>query len=142
VAHIIKNPALPDYFLSLPGISRKTPLEKIPSVVHEYEDAKVLIFPKLRLNIDHDFWATLPTEEFPALGKMVCTIAEDDQDSHIRRLMRKYDVPADMRPKLFKNVEPSEAGDTDLLPAVCRLHLFDPARDVAACRRPQRESPF
>jgi hypothetical protein len=105
VAHVMKNPALPDYFLPIPGISRKTPLEKIPSLVSEYEDAKVLTFPDLKLDIDHDFWATLPADEFPALKKMLCNIDMENQDWHIKRALRKYDIPLDISPRLFKNMQ-------------------------------------
>ena len=57
---IFKDDSLTDYFVD----SEVAPSSKA------YESAKVISFPRLKLSIDHDFWANLPTDEFPQLKKL------------------------------------------------------------------------
>lgn len=65
MAIIKKNPALTDYFdesdATLSGAS---------SVVRAYEAGKVIVLPRLKLEIDHDFWAGLPTDDAPGAKKL------------------------------------------------------------------------
>jgi len=60
------NPALPNYFISATDV---TSAISARSFVAEYEDAKVVLFPNLGIDIDHGFWSTLPSGKNSALKK-------------------------------------------------------------------------
>jgi len=64
---VFKNPNLTDYFVERDDVALGTTFS---SVIDEYEAGKVITFPKLKLDIDFDFWANLPTDSYPVLKKM------------------------------------------------------------------------
>lgn len=66
VPNLFVNPNLPNYFMSADEVVVGS---KPRSYVKEYESAKVITFPNLKLDIDFDFWASLDAEQFPALKK-------------------------------------------------------------------------
>jgi hypothetical protein len=66
LADLFVNPNLPNYFVSAPEATSATTAR---SYVSEFEAAKVVIFPNLKADIDHEFWAKLDTGKYPALRK-------------------------------------------------------------------------
>jgi hypothetical protein len=86
VAEIYVNPNLPNYFMSVPDV---TSAADARSFVAEYEDAKVITFPKLKPDIDHDFWAALDTDRYPHLKKFSVLVDAEDHcnvERHVRNL--------------------------------------------------------
>jgi hypothetical protein len=65
MAIIKKNPALTDYF-----VESDATLDGATSAVSDYEAGKIITFPKLKLSVDHDFWASLPTNGGPVFKKL------------------------------------------------------------------------
>lgn len=63
---LFANPRLPDYFLSAPEVTSSGTAR---SYVDEYEGAKVVVFPNLANDIDHEFWAALDTDRYRELKK-------------------------------------------------------------------------
>jgi hypothetical protein len=93
VADIMKNPALPDYFRVIDGVSRATPVAAIPSIVEAYEAGEVLYFPELKLDIDHDFWAKVPVDQFAAFKKMMCYVDPERQLAVIKSAFDRNEIP-------------------------------------------------
>lgn len=104
MAKLFKNPELTDYFSIIEDVTHDTPLDSIRSYVPDYEDGKVLYFPKLKLDLDFDFWASIPTEEYPGFKKMLCWVG-DDQPTLIENAIRKAGGPPELSRPLFKNVK-------------------------------------
>jgi hypothetical protein len=73
------NANLPNYFVSAPEI---TSVANSRSFVPEFEAGKVVAFPKLKIDIDHEFWASLDTSEHNSLRKFG-TVLQDDEDRTI-----------------------------------------------------------
>ena len=69
------NPNLPNYFVEAPEV---TSAATARSFVPQFEAAKVVTFPNLKANIDHDFWAKLDTREYPALRKLGGQVQDDN----------------------------------------------------------------
>src|SRR5690349_20613382 len=67
MATLLRNPALPDYFVEVPDVRVGG---RAPSIERDYEAAKVLVFPGLKLDIDFDLWASLPTDTAPVFKKL------------------------------------------------------------------------
>lgn len=60
------------------------------SYVPEYEDAKVITFPNLRADIDHEFWSRLDADKYPALKKFALYLNVEDRcdvDQQARKLV-------------------------------------------------------
>ncbi len=93
MATIFRNPNLEDYFVEVGGITADTPLGAIKPVTDPYEDGKVLSFPDLKFDIDHDFWAALPADAYPKLKKLSSAAAPGDLDDD-RRLDRSLELAA------------------------------------------------
>lgn len=92
---LFKNPKLTDYFVVDRSVSYSTHLTDVPSFVNEYEDAKVLSFPGLKLDLDFDFWASIPGEDF--IKKLVCYIDPSDQEKLIDRALKKAGIPPNLK---------------------------------------------
>lgn len=69
------NPNLPNYFVEAPEV---TSAATARSFVPEFEAAKVVTFPNLKADIDHEFWSKLDTREYPALRKLGGQIQDDN----------------------------------------------------------------
>jgi hypothetical protein len=67
---IFRHPELPDDFAKVALVRARTPPADIPSIVKPYEAGRALYFPNLKFDIDHEFWAALPTEAYPRLKKL------------------------------------------------------------------------
>ena len=93
MAELFLNPNLPNYFVSAPEV---TPTATARSYVDEYEAAKVICFPNLGRDIDHDFWANLDTDKYPELKKfgptLVPGIDAKDQGRRLRNGLVKRGV--------------------------------------------------
>ncbi len=75
---IFKHPDLPDYFASVSGLQADTSPSQTPSIAKPYEYGRAILFPRLRFNIDHDFWAALPIEPSGPLSQILACPAEGD----------------------------------------------------------------
>ncbi len=102
MAVIYKNPDLPDYFVKVPGVQADTPPGDIPSIVKPYENGRVLHFPTLKFDIDHDFWASLPSEGFSKLKKLSSSPSAQDpaDDPLLDRRLADAGVPPDLERRL------------------------------------------
>lgn len=102
MATIFKNPALRDYFIEVPEVTA----DRAPSrsYVPEYENAKVLSFPNLKLKIDHEFWANLPSDQYAGMKKFLCHINDDEQTAMIRRALHKAQAPATLGEALLSQI--------------------------------------
>jgi len=74
VVDLFVNPNLPNYFVSAPEV---TSAATARSFVPEFEAGKVVTFPNLKAEIDHDFWGKLDTREYPALRKLGGLLYDD-----------------------------------------------------------------
>jgi len=90
---IFKNPNLTDYFVVRDDVRLDAP---VSSVVDEYEAGKVIAFPNLKLDIDFDFWAGLPTDAYPVLKKMssVAWRPGEGEDPSLDYNLRQAQLPA------------------------------------------------
>ncbi len=96
VAHILKHPELPDYFMSGDGDR---------SYIEEYEAANVIALPRMS-GIDTDFWATVDTDKYPGLKKFPITV---DQErgillSKMQGRFQRSGVPDELNAKLSSEV--------------------------------------
>ena len=80
MADLFLNPNLPNYFLAAPEV---TSAGTARSYVPEFENAKVVTFPNLRAEIDHEFWAALDTRTYPSLRKF-STVLQESQDKTLK----------------------------------------------------------
>jgi len=69
MAALFKNPELTDYFLDAPEVELGAAGTGL-SVVEPYELGKVISLPRLKLELDLDFWGNLEAEEYAALRKL------------------------------------------------------------------------
>jgi hypothetical protein len=76
LADLFINPNLPNYFVSAPEVRSATTAR---SYVPEFEAGKVVTFPNLKADIDHEFWAALDTNKYPALRKFGGSLQDDDR---------------------------------------------------------------
>lgn len=76
MAAIFRNPELTDYFQAAKGVTAGVDAASLPAVTPAYEAARVITFPELKLDIDFDFWASLPTDGVPAFRKLTLHGAE------------------------------------------------------------------
>lgn len=89
MADLFVNPNLPNYFISAPDV---TSAATARSYVTEFEAAKVVTFPNLKADIDHEFWAALDTGKYPALRKFGPSLDADDSTNvrlHREALMER-----------------------------------------------------
>jgi hypothetical protein len=75
LANLFINPNLPNYFVSAPEV---TSAATARSYVSEFEAGKVVTFPNLKARIDHNFWAELDTNRYPALRKFGGSLQDDN----------------------------------------------------------------
>jgi len=76
LANLFINPNLPNYFVDAPEV---TSAATARSYVPEFEQGKVVTFPNLKAKIDHEFWAGLDTNKYPALRKFGGSLQDDDR---------------------------------------------------------------
>jgi hypothetical protein len=102
---IFKHPELTDYFSTL-NVRLNTPRAEVPSIVKPYEAARAMVFPELDLEIDHDFWANLPTDHIAKLKKLSSSPSEGDcrKDPVLDRRLAEADVPAGLEKRLRKEI--------------------------------------
>jgi hypothetical protein len=103
---VFKHPELSDPFAKISIVRKGSPPSEIPSIVRPYEAGRVLHFPNLRFDIDHDFWAALPTESFRKLKKLSSSPATDDygRDPLLDRRLDDAQTPADLKKRLKKEI--------------------------------------
>lgn len=103
---IFKHPSLPDYFHEVRGLTHDTAPADISSVIAPYESGKVITFPDLKLDIDFDFWESVPTDAFPELKKFSSFASADPNasdtllDKHMARAALPSDLEGQLRPQI------------------------------------------
>lgn len=106
MAHLLRNPNLPDYFAT--GQLHR-------GYIDEYEAANVVLFPQAAQSLDSAFWASLDVEANAALRKLRTSVNMDDPSdvSRLNDTLRKVGVDTELRDKICSN-----AGDVfgDLIP--------------------------
>ncbi len=90
---ILKNPRLNDYFVEHDCMS---------ALLAEYEAGKIITLPKAKLDIDHDFWASLPVSEFSGLKK---TGAAADGGTALANSLKKNGVPPGLTADILRESE-------------------------------------
>ncbi len=106
MAVIRKNPTVRDYFTEVPEVSLNSP---VPSVTQLLEEGKVVVYPNLRLKIDHDFWASFDTSPFPNIAKVMTVVdlggdlARDRKEREAR--IRRAGVPDSFNAELASHME-------------------------------------
>jgi hypothetical protein len=102
---IFKHPELTDYFSTM-AVSLNTPLAKVPSIIRPYEGARAIAFPKLDLEIDHGFWAGLPTDHIRKLKKLSSSPGEKDfrKDPVLDRNLAEAKLPWGLERRLRKEI--------------------------------------
>ena len=105
MAVIYKNPELTDYFTKL-NVRAATPRAEIPSIIKPYEGARVMHFPHLDLEIDHEFWAGLQTDDLVKLKKLSSSPTPGDprNDPLLDRRLSEANVPAGLKRRLKKEI--------------------------------------
>ena len=102
---IYKHPGLADYFakLNVRAGMRRT---EVPSVIPPYEGARVTCFPHLDLEIDHDFWAGLPTDHIERLKKLSSSPSAGDpgHDPLLDRRLAEANVPRGLKRRLKREI--------------------------------------
>ena len=95
---VFKNPDLTDYFVVRDDVRRGTPPASIAPITQPYEAGRIVVFPKLKLDIDFGFWASLPTDDYPALKKLSSTALSDDfrRDPLLDRKLAAAALPPEM----------------------------------------------
>ena len=102
---IYKHPGLTDYFAKI-SVRASTPREQVPSIVKLYESGRVIHFPRLDLEIDHDFWAGLPTDQIARLKKLSSSPTPGDprHDPLLDRRLEEANVPGGLKRKLRREI--------------------------------------
>ena len=102
---IFKHPELTDYFAKS-NIRLGMPRADIPSILKPYEGARVLSFPHMDLEIDHGFWAGLPTDHLKKLKKLSSSPEAGDfrRDALLDRRLAEADVPGGLKRRLRKEI--------------------------------------
>lgn len=101
---LFKHPDLPDYFLDKPQV-RADALDQIAPVLQPYESGRVLTFPSLRFDIDHDFWAGLPTDAYPEVKKLPSRPPQaDEKDDVLDRRLGLAGLPSSLEAELRRQM--------------------------------------
>jgi hypothetical protein len=93
VPTIFKNPRLDDYFIERDCSS---------PLITEYEAGKVITIPSAKFDIDHDFWAALPVNEFAGLKK---TFAAADGGATLAASLARSNVPDALSADILRESE-------------------------------------
>jgi len=102
LAVIFRHPELPDDFAKVALVRADTPAASIPSIIKPYEGGKALHFPHLKFDIDHEFWAALPSEGHPKLKKLSSSPDPHDpaRDPLLDKRLADAGLPADLERRL------------------------------------------
>ena len=106
MAFIYKHPRLTDYFDATSDAALGTPPGAIAPIVASYEAPRALLFPKLKLDIDFDFWAGLPTSDCPRLKKLSLVAPDErgDTGDELRRKLARAGVPTQLEAGLRRHI--------------------------------------
>ena len=101
-----KNPKLSDYFVKVGALRADTPPLSVPSIIKPYEAGRVISFPELQFDIDHDYWAGLPTEAYRGLKKLSSSPSARDpaKDPVLDRRLSDAAVPPDIERRLKQEI--------------------------------------
>jgi hypothetical protein len=103
---IFRHPELADDFAKLARVRAETPTAEIPSIVKPYEAGRALYFPHLKFDIDHAFWADLPSEGFPKLKKLSSSPSRENpaRDLLLDRRLAEAGLPAALERRLRREI--------------------------------------
>jgi hypothetical protein len=106
LAVIFRHPELPDDFAKMGAVRADTPREQIPCIVRPYEAGRAIGFPNLKFDIDHAFWAALPSEGYPRLKKLSSSPDADDpgRDPLLDKRLTEAGLPADLDRRLRREI--------------------------------------
>ena len=101
MAIIFKHPELKDYF-HYAGIDPGPPWTLVPSIVKAFEYARLIHFPRLDLNIDHEFWAGLPIVDGGGVKTLESRPGLDEfaQDGLLERSLDQADLLPQLKQRL------------------------------------------
>jgi hypothetical protein len=118
------NPKLPNYFVSASDVESAITAR---SFVSEYEDGKVVTFPSLKAELDHDFWAGLDADDHPALKKFAAYLKWPDYADveHQRRRLVKQGVEPGLAATLSRQLESVYRAVMPLYDAVFSGYYFE-----------------
>jgi hypothetical protein len=102
LAVIFRHPELPEDFIKVGAMRADTPAAAIPAIAKPYEGGKVLHFPNLKFDIDHAFWAGLPSEGYPGLKKLSSSPAAKDpgKDPLLDKRLPEVGLPPNLERRL------------------------------------------
>ena len=123
---IFKNPHLPDYFAEVKGVHGDARPSAIAPIIEPYEAARVLAFPELRFDIDHEFWASLPTDDYPQLKKLSSSpgTADPAEDAVLTRRLKGAELPAELEKRLRREITRFYAQALPVYEALFRGYRF------------------
>jgi hypothetical protein len=103
---IFRHPELPDNFGKVGAVRADTAPAAVPCIVKPYENGRALWFPNLKLDIDHAFWAELPTEGYPRLKKLSSSPGKGDpaNDPKLDRRLAEISLPIDLERRLRREM--------------------------------------
>lgn len=103
---IFRHPELPDDFAKVAQVRTDAAPGEIPSIIKPYEAGKALYFPRLKLEIDHGFWAALPSEGFPRLKKLSSSPSAGDpaKDPLLDRRLAEAGLPPALERRLRREI--------------------------------------
>ena len=103
---IFRHPGLPDDFAKISAVRAGAPADLIPSIIRPYEAGRALYFPNLKFDIDHEFWAQLPSEGYPRLKKLSSSPAKADpaRDPLLDKHLSQAGLPADLERRLRREI--------------------------------------
>ena len=103
---VFKNPDLTDYFTARDDVRLDGSVADIAPITDDYEAGRVVVFPQLKLNIDHDFWAALPTDAYPLLKKLQSSAEPDDftNDSQLDKKLKAVGLPPELEAEMRRQM--------------------------------------
>ena len=103
---IFGNPDLHDPFARVSRVRADMPVSELPSIIQPYEGGRVLYFPKLKFDIDHEFWASLPLDDIRRLKKLSSSPGTEDvaRDPLLDRRLADAEVPQRLARRLKQEI--------------------------------------
>ena len=101
MATIFKHPELHDHIGSVGAVRPHTPPEEIPCVTPQYEAARLVHPRRLKLEIDHALWASLPID---GPVELRAAPAVDGSDRVLEASLARSGLPAPLQRRLRKEI--------------------------------------
>jgi hypothetical protein len=128
MARLFANPFLTDYFTALPEVRADSDPASVPSIVEQYEAGKVMSLPNLKIDIDYDFWGSLPTDT----NKVFTKLKLRNDECHIDRKIWESEVDKDLLKSIQLNAQDIYRQILPLYHALFKGYTF--TKKVSTCR--------